>query len=333
MAKRSRYGELPTLDAHNDTIIRQELRGDSMDFAVPDPTCQVDLPRMKKGGIQAAFVMVGGNDLQQSLRLIDAMYQMCANHPGDFLLCRTAADVRRAFRTGRFALVMSIESQTMFGEQLALLRNWHRLGVRVATLTHGEGRRRGPGALALQADASFFGYLSAQERRTLRRQTKGLTAFGREALDAMAELGIALDLAHANDTVFWQALECFEGPVCYTHGDCYALCPHARNLTDDMMRALAQRGGVIGICFYSRFVDEKTPTLDRLVDHFMHALEIMGPDHVGIGTDFDGCETHREMLIKDASRLGDLWEALERRGVSQTTLRKIAHRNFLRMLP
>jgi membrane dipeptidase len=330
MAKRPVPGTLPVLDAHCDSLILREARGDALDFAGADPAYHVDLPRMRRGGLQAAFVMVGDSDLAQSSRLIDAVHRMARTHPSQFAVCRSAQDVRRAWRAGQVALAMSIESQTLFGEQIAHLANWHRLGVRVASLTHGEGRMRT--THALQVDDSFFGYLSPEERATLRRQTRGLTPFARESLGAMAELGMAVDLAHANDTAFWETLECFDGPVCVTHGNCYSLCRHTRNLTDDMMRALAARGGVLGVCFFGYFVHEAEPTLQRLADHFLHALEVMGPDHVGIGTDFDGIGLHVTPVIEHAGRLGRLWKVLRRRGVAEPTLRKIAHGNFLRLL-
>ena len=332
MAKTRRPVPVITLDAHNDSIVLREVRGDPMDFAAADPAYQADLPRMRRGGIQAAFVMVGGKDLRQSSRLIDALYQMAERRPRRFALCRDAAQVRAAFRADRFALLPSIESQTMFENDLAHLRNWRRLGVRMATLTHGEGKYGGK-PYALQKESSFFGVCTPRERQTLRRQCKGLTPFGRDVVDAMAELGMAVDLAHANDTVFWETLERAKGPVCYTHGACYAQYPHSRCLTDEMMKALAQRDGVMGICFCPYFIDDEDPSVERLADHFMHALEIMGPDHVGVGSDFDGIALHKEMVIPHAGRMPLLWQALARRGVPRADLQKIGHKNFLRMIP
>ena len=324
---------LLTLDAHNDSIILRDVRGDAMDFAAVDAAYHVDLPRMRRGGMGSLFVMVGDSDLAQSVRLIDAVHRMCRAHPDDFALCRSRREVRAANRKGQIGLVMSIEGQVMFAENTAGLRLWHELGVRIASLTHGEGNRgiaRGP---ALQIDPSEFGYLDARERETLRRQSRGLTAFARESLAEMARLDIALDLAHANDKAFWEALECAEGPVCYTHGNCYALSPHTRNCTDDQLKALAERDGVIGICFYGPFVSDTEPNLDRLVEHFLHALEVMGEDHVGVGTDFDGVPAHETLVIQDAAGLPILWEGLATRGVSRRALVKISRDNFLRMLP
>ena len=323
---------IPLLDAHNDSIILREVRGDPMDFSAADRVYQVDLRRMKRGGVGGLFVMVGDRNLLQSLRIMGAMHRMCAARRKEFALCLTAEGLLAAMHSGRIGVVMSIESQTMFAERPENVRNWHRLGVRVASLTHGEGKL-GDSSHALQVDNSFFGYLEPDARRILRRQSKGLTAFARESLNIMAELKIPCDLAHANDAAFWQVLECARGPVCYTHGACYALCKHSRNLSDEMMRALAARGGVMGICFYGNFIDEKRPTLDRLVDHFAHALEVMGPDHVGVGSDFDGIARTQVPIIQDAGRVPALWEAMERRGIPKSVVEKIAWKNFLRLLP
>ena len=320
------------LDAHNDSIILREVRGDPMDFADISARYQVDLPRLRRGGIAAMFVMVGDNDLLQSLRLIDAVHSMCAAHPKDFALCLTAAEVRRANQEGRIALVMSIEGQAMFAERIENLRNWHLLGVRVASLTHGNGNMGNPKTHELQVDSSYFGYFTSVERTLLRRHSKGLTAFGLRALDEMARLNIVCDLAHANDNTFWETIEHGKVKVCVTHGNCYALCPHMRNCTDEMLKALAARGGVIGICFARMFIDRDNPTLDRLADHIIHAIEVMGPDHVGVGTDFDGLPHHTLPMIEDAAGIDALWDKLESRGVPAGILQKIGMENFMRLL-
>lgn len=327
------FDDLLTLDAHNDSIILRDVRGDVKDFADVDPAYHVDLPRMRQGGMGSLFVMVGDSDLNQSVRLIDAVHRMAQTHPQDFALCRTRSEVRQANQNGQIGLVMSIEGQVMFAENLAGLRLWHELGVRVASLTHGEGNRGRVRSAALQVDRSHFGYLTPQERATLRRQTRGLTAFARESLAEMARLGIACDLAHANERTFWETLEYTEGPVCYTHGNCYSLCPHTRNCTDEMLKALADKDGVIGICFYGAFVSDSDPNLDGLVEHYLHALEIMGEDHVGVGTDFDGIGEHQTPVIPDPAALPELWRALDARGVSAEVMQKISRDNFLRMIP
>ena len=316
------------LDAHCDSLVRRWKRDDPLDLADVDPIYQVDLPRLRQGGVDCLYTFVGDSDLTQSSVLVDAAYEMCHAHPDDFAICTTAMQVRAARAAGQIAIVLTIEGARMLVEDLAHLRNWHRLGVRVINPTHGGGGRP-----ELQYDASFFGFITPQEREDLRQQSRGLTPFAYEALAEMARLGIAADMAHINDVAFWQVMERAECPVCYTHGGCYALCPHSRALTDEMMVALAQKGGVMGIAFYRHFIHPEDPTLDRLCDHFIHALEVMGPDHVGIGSDFDGTPLTLRTIPEDVSQMEVLFAALVGRGVDEETMAKIAGENFLRMLP
>lgn len=318
---------LVVLDAHCDSLILRENRDDPMDLADVNPVYQVDLPRLRKGNVGCLFTMVGDDDFLQSAKLVDAANEMCRQHPEDFRICLNAAEVRAANAAGRIAVVLTIEGQKMFGENLGHLRNWHKLGVRVASITHGGGGRP-----ELQYSRSYFGYITAAERENLRQQSKGLTPFARESLKEMARLGMPVDLAHINDAAFWEVIEEAGCHVCYTHGCCYALCPHSRGLTDEMMRALATRGGVMGIAFYRQFIDEKDPSLERLCDHFLHALEVMGPQHVGIGSDFDGTPGQWRPIPEDAAAVPVLFEALAKRGVDEATLRGIAYDNFLRLV-
>ena len=324
--------DLPLFDAHNDTIILRAVRGEPLDFAQVDPKYHVDLPRLRRGNVAGMNVMVGDLDLHQSVQLIDALHEMAILHPDDFAVCGTREDVTAAEGAGRIALVMSIESQAMFREDLALLRQWHRLGVRVASLTHGEGTFGGP-STALQHDGSCNGYLSAAARGQLRLREKGLTPFARESLKEMARLDIVLDLTHANDAAFWEALELYEGPVCCTHSNCFALCPTGRNLTDEMMRAMARRDGVMALCAFGPFVDQNAPSLEQFANHIEHALDIMGEDRVGFGSDFDGIPPHTSLVIDDAADVPLVWEELRGRGLSEELLRKVARDNLLALFP
>ena len=320
--------DLLMLDAHCDSLILRESRGDPMDLAVADPIYHVDLPRLRAGGVGCLFTMVGDSDLRQSGILLGAAHAMCENHPADFRLCTTAAEVRAANDDGPIAIVLTIEGQKMFDERIEHLHNRHRLGVRVASITHGGGGRP-----ELQVDRSFFGYITPEQREDLRRHSRGLTAFARESLAEMTRLGIAADLAHINDAAFWEVIEVAECPLCYTHGCCYGECAHSRGLTDEMMKALAAKGGVMGIAFYRQFIDPDEPTLGRLCDHFLHALEVMGPEHVGIGSDFDGVPRHLRTIPEDPTGVTELLEALSARGVDDATLAGIARENFLCILP
>jgi membrane dipeptidase len=323
--------ELWTLDGHCDSIERRFARGISLDLCVAEEGCHVTTERLRAGNLRGLFTMVGDRNLTSSLRMIGGLCQVVADHPEDLALCLSSDDVRTAVSAGQAVIVLTIEGQSMFEEHVELLRDWHRLGVRVCSLTHNEGTDDTP--YALQVSRSHFGYLSPAEREALRKEQKGLTDFARTSLAEMGRLGLACDLAHANEVTFWETLECATGPVCYTHGNCAALCPHTRNMTDEMMSALAGKGGVLGCCFYGPFVSKDDPTLERYVGHVLHALELMGEGGVGIGTDFDGVPEGAVMVVPEPSRMNDLWEALDKHGVSREVMVKIAHENFLRMIP
>lgn len=322
----------PTLDAHMDCLAMRLRFGRELDLAAPAECMHADLERMRKGNLAAACLYVGDLDLAVSARFAGAVYRMAENHPDDFALCRSARQVRSAVDAAKVALIMTIEGMDMFAESIEALEAWLRLGVRIASLTHGEGKTGGQQA-ALQTTHSYFGYLPPAERDALRRQAKGLTSFGLEALELLGRRGIPCDLAHTNDAAFWQAIENAAGPLCYTHGNCYALCRHSRNLTDDMMRALARKGGVMGLTSYEFFVDPDNCTIQRTADHFIHALEVMGPEHVGFGGDFDGIAPDQRMAVEDVSQIQRLWEELAARGIDEATIRAIAIENFLRILP
>jgi len=324
--------DLWMLDGHCDSVILRLYNGDPTDLSpVQENNYQVTLPRLQAGRLLGLFMMVGDKHLAPSLQMIERMQALCRERADDFARCLTADDVRRSAEAGRVGIVMTLEGQSMFEEKVELIRLYHHLGVRLFSLTHGEGTENAEHAL--QGSKSVFAYLTPAERDDLRKGQAGLTEFGRAALAEMGRLGIPCDLAHANDVTFWNVMEQADGPVCVTHGNCAAICPHSRNLTDDMLKALAERRGVIGLCFYTQFIHPSEPNLEHFVEHVLHALEIMGPDGVGIGTDYDGGGDETDLVIREPSGIGALWEALETRGVSHQQMVKIAHENLLRLLP
>ena len=345
------------LDAHCDSVyMREFLRGEGlppeMQGVDPNTFFRVTLPRLREGDVRCLFVNVGDIGLLTSSAIIDRLYTCAEEHKKDVSICRNAAEVTRTVESGRLAIVMACESSFLFLGRLDLLRNWHRLGVRVASISHGEGqeglgwfagialekdsRIQAKNSLALQGSPSRDAYMDSREREGLRRSENGLTEFGRSAVEEMVRLGMVCDLSHANDATFNDALTIAEatgeGRFCCTHSNCFALCNHARNLTDEMMESLAAIGGVMGLCFFGEFIVRHDPSLERYVDHILHALDLMGPDHVGIGSDYDGVPPDAFMAITHPGHMDDLWSALRDAGVHTSTLKKIAHENFLRLL-
>jgi len=145
-------------------------------------------------------------------------------------------------------------------------------------------------------------------------------------------MGIVVDTAHANDRTFYEALEASRKPCIFSHGGVFALCPHWRGLTDDQIRALAERGGVMGVAFYRKFIHPDDPTLERLIDQVEHVVSLVGPDHIGFGSDFDGLPEGSVPIPAHMGVLHEFTEGLIGRGFEEETILKILGGNFLRVI-
>jgi microsomal dipeptidase-like Zn-dependent dipeptidase len=159
----------------------------------------------------------------------------------------------------------------------------------------------------------------------------GVSAFGREVISEMNRLGIMVDLSHAGEKSFYDALELSKTPIVCSHSSCRALCDHPRNLTDEQMRALAQKGGVMQVTLYHGFlVKDGEATIEDAMRHLEHAIEVMGIDHVGLGTDFDGDGGIRGLA--SSAELLNYTRELLKRGFSEADIQKLWGGNFLRVM-
>ena len=318
------------IDGHNDSLIEHRARKESLDLAQDWPSYQVDLRRMKAGGLTAMNSMVGDDDLVEGLELWSGMHENLEKNPQDFRLVKTPEDILRAKGEGKIGLIGQLESCSLLQNSFKVLQMMQKLGVRVAGLTHGEGDSE----KALQGAKSPFGYCTAADRERERKEAPGLTAFGRAVVPELNRLGIVVDLAHANDTAFYQALEISKKPVEFSHGAVFALAPHWRNLTDDQLKALAINGGVIGIALLPNFIDQnpKNQTLQRLVDHIEYVCELVGDDHVGFGADYDGMGPDTVAILPSYADMPQLTQVMLDRGLSGETILKFWGGNFLRVM-
>ncbi len=315
------------IDAHNDTFDRRLGRAETFDLTVDMPHLDTDLARLKAGGVTAQFHQVGMHTLVYALKLLDAARRMCTDYPQHFRWVSTAADIEQAQAEGQVGIVGQLESCTCLEGELSTLRMFRRLGVIVAGVTHGEAPDHG-----LQADKSPWGSCTLADREAARRIFQGLTPFGREAIPEINRLRMIVDLAHANDAAFWQVLEFSETPPIFSHGNAFAQCPNWRNLTDEQITALAEKGGVMGVAFYRRFIDPDEATVERLVDHVEHIVNLVGIEHVGIGADWDGLGDDEVAIPKDPAHLHELPEAMERRGFNRAEIAAFMGLNWLRMI-
>lgn len=331
------------IDTHNDVTLRI-IDEPEFDLGRRMPDGHTDLVRMREGGLDAEFLAVWPNPRTypgekawvRALAMIGAIEAAAARNADKARLVRTAAEVRAAAAEGKAALLIGVEGGHALGEvesddqALERLRTLHGRGVRYLTLTW--------------MNSNALGGSSGDGGRS-----KGLTPLGRKAVGLMNDLGMLVDVSHVSDPTFFDAVAASRLPVIASHSGVRALSDHYRNLTDDMLRALAKNGGVACIVFYPGFLDgpwaaafrrarrigkasEVAPLpMSRLVDHIDHAVQVAGVDHVCLGSDFDGISALPEGL-QDVSKLPALTAELARRGYSPEDQRKVLGGNVLRVL-
>ncbi len=231
------------VDTHVD--VAQRLLFEKFDMARRDSEGSVDIPRLREGGVGALFCaawvpanVTGALAVKRALDLLDALREQGRSHPADLVLARTAEEIRAAHRADKIAIVLCVEGGHMMDNDLAILRTFAALGVRYMTLTH---------FADIDWAGSSGGLVSAGGN-------KGLTDFGREVVREMNRLGMVVDVSHVSDQTFADVLETSRAPVMASHSCCRAICPAMRNLTDDMIRALAKRGGLQQIVFHIGFL-------------------------------------------------------------------------------
>ena len=275
---------------------------------------QLDLQRMMAVGMDVSFFAIDVSPAQ-SARLayaLDGFGALMADlHESgqDVRFVRDTSDIDAARQAGVPAILMAIEHAGALMGSLNLLWALHAFGVRSIGLTHNISSEAADGV----AEA---------------REGVGLTQFGVRLVREMNRLGVLVDLAHVSEGGFYHALETSSRPVIFSHGNARALCDHRRNLSDDQLRALRQNGGVIGLSFVPMFIDPAEPTLERLLDHVDHVIEVAGIETVGLGSDFDGGGT----LLEGVEDYWRVTEGLQARGYAENEIRKILGENTRRVL-
>jgi membrane dipeptidase len=322
------------VDGHND--IPTKMIDTGFDLGKPDGKTHTDLPRMKAGGITGEFfsiyvdhsyadkpTAVRGGATRRALDLIDVTYQQIDRHPQELVLATNAAGIRAAKRDGKVAVLMGIEGGHAIENSLFALRDFYRLGVRYMTLTH----------INTNDWADSSGALTPAPARH-----HGLTEFGKDVVREMQRIGMLVDVSHASDETFFATLAIAKAPIIASHSSSRAVCDARRNLSDDMLRALAKNGGIGMVNFWSRYVDpdfatgkSKVGRFSVLIDHIDHMVKIAGVDHVGLGSDFDGVPELPEG-ITGIDSLPKITRALLERGYSDDDVWKILGANFLRVV-
>jgi membrane dipeptidase len=381
IAKRARalHASALVMDAHIDTTLR--MTREDWDFtrehkamapgtsSHPESQSQlghVDLPRIRKGELDALFFgivvrhpadvpaqgpIVGPRAVNDALVQMAAVHKLADDLPDDVIFCTKADEVRKAHRDGKIAALLGVEGGHMINNSLPILREFSRLGVRYMTLTH------------------FFNTDWADSSGEAPKHN-GLTDLGRQVVREMNRLGMIVDISHVSDKTFRDALDLSTAPMIASHSSARAIAGHVRNMSDDMIKALAAKAGVIAINYHVPYLDqarndyqtkiqplwnrllEKYPgeeqemkrqaevarefgpapavSWQKIVDHIDHVVRLAGADHVALGSDFDGAAMPEGM--EDVTRLPRITEALLRKGYSEADVRKILGENLLRVM-
>lgn len=356
------------IDMHADTP--QRLVDEDIDLSLRLSDGQLDSVRAKEGGLDAQFFSIwvepqlfGGGGQSASARAdsqISAVRRLTESHPEIWQLATTPADIRRIVAADKLAVLMGLEGGYAIDERIENVERYYQMGVRYLSPTW-------------SVSTSWAGSSGDGAGKT-----RGLNAFGKQVILEMNRLGMMIDVSHVSDQTFWDIIRTSRQPVMATHSACRAIAPVARNLDDEMIRALARMGGVVCVIFYPEFLEpgwsamrEKVDrqiaplvelasaqeqgdaahkklardrvrreeyarrlppvTVSRLVDHIDHIVKLVGIDHVGIGSDFDGVQA----ALSDLSSVADLpslTRELLRRGYSEEDVDKILGGNVLRLM-
>ena len=361
------------IDTHADTP--QRFLDENFDLSQNTPVTDghIDFGKIKKGNLGAEFFSIWvepefkGRYVARAMDLIDSVYQQAARHPEQMTMAFTADDIMRAHQQHKFAALMGIEGGHAIENDIRLLHDFYRLGVRYMTLTWSNTND--------WADSSG----DIQDPKV--KHHNGMTDFGKDVVREMNRLGMIVDISHVSDATFYQALLVSQAPVIASHSSSRDLTNHPRNMTDDMLRAVARNNGVVMVNYYSAFVDDDyrkaaydpekmkqrdaqvedfkkqhahadgspvpyaeyafiekkwaeqfpRPPLKSLIDHIDHIAKVAGVDHVGLGSDFDGV-TSLPQGIDSAADLPKISEALYQRGYSAENIQKILGGNLLRAM-
>ena len=351
------------LDSHCDTP-SQILR--LRDLSLDNDHSHVDFPKLKRGRVDGAFFALyipasmdddPSKAYEYAMRLLEGVNVTLESHPDSAVLTVSEEDAVRNQDNGLFSVFIGLENASPI-DCVDKVKELYDKGVRYVTLCHS-----GNNAICDSCAPKI-------------KKWGGLSPFGKEVVAEMNRLGILIDVSHVSDDTFYDILKYSTKPVVATHSCCRALCNHPRNMTDDMIKALAAAGGVIQINFYPLFLDEgfsrildesgisergeliekefiadpsdldkraawnkiqdeimalPRPSYKLIADHIDHVVSLVGVDHVGIGSDFDGIEVTPDGM-DDVSMMPNLFDELRTRGYTDDDLSKITSGNFFRIL-
>jgi len=279
----------------------------------------IDLPRLSEGGINCQTFAISSvrsrtppYALRTAMRQLDIFYMECKKNEYKIELAKCYDDIMNSIGKRKVAALLSIEGADVIEGDLSMLRIFYRLGVRMVGLVHSRRNLIADGVADLRTGG-------------------GLSSFGVEVVEELDRLGIIIDISHLNDEGFWDLIELTTSPIIASHSSCRVICDHPRNLTDQQIIALVDRDSVIGINFAPSFIHPSYATIERVVDHIDHIVKLVGPEYVGLGSDFDGIAS-TPVGLEDVSKMPNITRELIKRDYSEGDIRKILGENHLRLI-
>ena len=344
---------VPVFDGHNDILYRlnkKATKTPERDFVDGDGEGHLDLPRMLKGGFAGGLfavyvppkesleslddlmtgerydvplspLMEAHEALPTAMAMVAMLHRMERASAGRFKICRTAAEIRECLAKGTIAAVLHIEGAEAIDRDLHGLEVFYQAGL----------RSLGP----VWSRPSIFGHGVPFRYPSTGDTGPGLTDAGKALIKACNQLGMAIDLSHLTEKGFWDVAKLSTKPLIASHSNAYAICPHARNLTDKQLGAIKESGGLVGLNFATCFLrpdgqsGENTP-VELMLRHLDHLIAKLGVAHVGFGSDFDGAKVPEE--IADVTGLPVLIAALRKHGYDAATVNKLCHANWIDVL-
>ena len=314
------HGRILSLDSHCDTPMFFDQQ---IDFASRDPKILVDLHKMTEGRLDATIMVAYLKQLEltdeallaataKADRILNEIEAMVAKNCTAMDIAYTPADLYRLKSEGKKAIMLGIENGYAIGQDIKNVERFRKRGVVYMTLCHNGNNQ-------LCGSAKY------------NDKNLGVNAFGEQVIQEMNRVGMMVDISHAGEQTFYDALAISNTPIVASHSSSRALCNHPRNLTDDQLKALAAKGGVAQVTLYSGFLREEGPaTIQDAIEHLNHMVNIMGVEHVGIGTDFDG--DGGIIGCASASELINFTRCLLKERYSEEDIRRIWGGNFLRVM-
>lgn len=318
---------MKVVDMHCDTISRLYDEGGSL----YENKFNIDLKKMLKGDYLlqnfAMFVNLGSDfdPLTRAQQLIDLYYQEINKYPELIKPIYKYQDIIDNQTNGQMSAMLTLEEGAVINNDLAILRNYYRLGVRMITLTWNHPNGIGyPNLISTKEYKDLF-HLNTKD---------GLTDFGIEYIKEMERLGIIIDVSHLGDAGFYDVLKYTTKPFVASHSNARGVCKVARNMSDDMIKQLAKRDGVMGINFCGDFLRPSDiggvrSCVEDMVKHILYIRDLVGIDHVGLGSDFDGIDQNLE--LSDASMMPMLKSALQDANLTNEEIEKVFYKNVLRV--